>query len=250
MAKVSDIKAIVQSGKATIGTWLQIPSTEVAEIVGRAGYDWVTVDLEHGSFSRVNLSDIFRAIVLGGTVPFARVADLTMTSIKTALDSGARGLIFPMIENRAQLNVAIDFALYPPDGTRGVGYCRANLFGKDFERGLAENMDTFFCAQIEHIRAVDALDEILVHPKLDAIMVGPYDLSGSMNLTGQFEHPDFIAVIDTIAHKAEKYEMPMGIHMVRPEPEQLAAKIAEGYRFIAYGIDAVFLYRASERPML
>lgn len=248
MLTLYDIKTKIRSGKASIGTWLQIPSTDVAEIMGCAGYDWVAVDLEHGSFTRRDLSDIFRAIELGGTVPFARVADLTMTSIKGALDSGAKGLIFPMIESRDQLNVAIDHALYPPEGTRGVGFCRANLFGKEFDQGIIENSDTFFCAMIENIRALDKLDKIFSHPKLDAIMVGPYDLSGSMDLTGQFEHPDFIAVLDTIARKAEKHEVPLGLHVVQPDPEQLAAKIAEGYCFIAYGIDAVFLYRATECP--
>ncbi len=250
MLTLYDIKAKIRSGKASIGTWLQIPSSDVAEIMGRAGYDWVAVDLEHGSFTRRDLPDIFRAIELGGTVPFARMADLTRTSIKGALDSGAKGLIFPMIESRDQLDVAIDHALYPPAGTRGIGFCRANLFGKEFDQGIIEKSDTFFCAMIEDIRAVDKLNEILSHPKLDAIMVGPYDLSGSMGLTGQFEHPDFIAVLDTIAHKAEKHEVPMGLHVVQPDPEQLVAKIAAGYRFIAYSIDTVFLYRGAECPKL
>lgn len=111
---------------------MQIPSASVAEIMGRAGYDWVAVDLEHGAFTRNLLPDVFRAIELGGSLPFARIADCTMTSIKGALDSGAKGLIFPMIETRDQLDAAIDLALYPPNGIRGVGYCRANLFWKKF----------------------------------------------------------------------------------------------------------------------
>jgi len=248
MRKLTDIKAHIRAGKVSIGSWLQIPSTDVAEIMGRAGYDWVAVDMEHGSFTRRELPDIFRAIELGGTAPFARVADCTMTSIKGALDSGAKGLIFPMIESRAQLDAAINFALYPPNGIRGVGYCRGNLFGKNLDQSIATNPDTFFCAQIEHVRAVKNIDEILAHPGLDAIMVGPYDLSGSMGITGRFDHPDFTATLGVISRKAKERNIAMGIHVVQPDPDQLAARIADGYRFIAYGIDAVFLYRGAERP--
>lgn len=250
MRKLTDIKANIRAGKASVGSWLQIPSADVAEIMGRAGYDWVAVDMEHGSFTRRELPDIFRAIELGGTAPFARVADCAMTSIKGALDSGAKGLIFPMIESRAQLNAAIGFALYPPNGIRGVGFCRGNLFGKEFERMVSANPDTFFCAQIEHVRAVDNLDDILAHPSLDAIMVGPYDLSGSMGLTGQFDHPDFTAALGVISQKAKKRNIAMGIHVVQPDPDQLAARIADGYRFIAYGVDALFFYRGAERPRI
>ena len=245
---MSDIKVKIKTGGVSVGSWLQMPSTDVAEIMGRAGYDWVAVDLEHGGFSRRCLADICRGLELGGTVPFARVADCTMTSIKAALDSGVKGLIFPMIETWKQLDTAINFALYPPNGIRGVGYCRANMFGKYFEQGMSANPDTFFCAQIEHIRAVDSLDEILEHPRLDAIMVGPYDLSGSMGLTGQLNHPDFIATLGLIAKKAREHDVAMGIHVVQPDPKQLQVRIGEGYRFIAYGIDAVFLYQGAERP--
>lgn len=248
LPRIKEVKAAISAGKNSIGSWLQIPSTDTAEIMGRAGYDWIAVDLEHGSFTRRSLPDIFRAIELGGAAPFARVVDCTMTSIKTALDSGAKGLIFPMIESRSQLDDAINRSLYPPAGIRGVGYCRANLFGKEFLQSMSGNAETFFCAQIEHFRAIDELDEILEHPRLDAIMVGPYDLSGSMGLTGQFEHPDFIKALRLISEKAQNHGVAMGIHVVQPDPNQLKAKIADGYRFIAYGIDAVFLYSSAERP--
>ena len=243
---------MMRDGGATVGTWLQFPSADVAETLGSAGYDWVAVDMEHGAFNRALLPDIFRAVALGGAAPFARLAEAEMRPIKDALDSGAAGLIFPMIESRAQLDRAINWALYPDaGGGRGVGYCRANLYGRDFDayrEGPAR--DVLLVAQIEHIRAVDALDEILSHPRLDAIMVGPYDLSGSMGLTGQFDHPSFIGAMERISAACARNGMIMGTHVVQPEPERLARCIADGYRFIAYGIDAVFLMRGSARPRL
>lgn len=253
MITAQQIRSKMQQGQATIGTWMQLPSTDVAEILGRAGYDWVAVDLEHASFTRAQLPDVFRAIELGGTAPFARVAEATLSHIKAALDSGAHGIIFPMIETREQLDDAIGWALYPrtdgPSGIRGVGYCRGNLFGREFDvYRNSTARDLVFVAQIEHIRAVENLDAILSHPRLDAIMVGPYDLSGSMGLTAQFDHPDFIAALDRIRDKAAEHGIPMGLHVVQPDADLVRAKVAEGYRFIAYGIDAVFLYHGAQCP--
>lgn len=245
---MKSVKEKLKTGTASIGSWMQIVSSDVAEIMGSAGYDWVAVDLEHGAFTRDRLPDVFRAIEKAGGLPFARTADCSAASIKAALDSGAKGLILPMIESRSQLDAAIDAALYPPEGSRGVGYCRSNLFGKEFYKGLSENRDTFFCAQIEHVQALDRLDEIFRHPGLDAVMAGPYDLSGSMDVTGRFDHPDFTAAIHKIFTKAQEYDVPMGFHIVQPNPEALKSNVDEGYRFIAYGIDAVFLYNLAERP--
>ena len=191
---------MMRGGNATIGTWLQFPSADVAEVMGASGYDWVAVDMEHGAFTRAILPDVFRAIERGGSTPFARIAQAELRPIKDALDSGAQGLVFPMIESREQLDRAISLSLYPDaGGSRGVGYSRANMYGRDFDPYRVDvAKDILLVAQIEHIRAVDQLDAILSHPRLDAIMVGPYDLSGSMGLTGQFDHPDFVAVMARI----------------------------------------------------
>jgi 2-dehydro-3-deoxyglucarate aldolase len=246
-----EIRAKMRNG-VTVGTWLQLPSPDAAEIMGRAGYDWVAADMEHGLFSRTGLADIFRAVQIGGAAPFARVAEATKTEIKAALESGATGLIFPMIESRAQLDEAAACALYPDQGgKRGVGYCRANLYGKDFDSyGENRARDLLLVAQIEHIRAVEALPDILAHPRLDAIMVGPYDLSGSMGLTGLFDHPEFAAAMRRIRDICFERGANMGTHVVDPDPAQLAACVREGYRFIAYGIDAVFLWKNAQRPRL
>lgn len=250
MKTIHDIRALLAEDTATVGTWLQIPSPEVAELMARAGYDWVAVDMEHGSFGRTGLPDIFRAIECGGAAPFARLPEATMAHIKSALEAGAQGLIFPMIESRRQLDDAIARSLYPSHGgSRGVGYCRANVFGKAFDEYMdGVSRDLLLVAQIEHIRAVENLDAILSHPRLDAIMVGPYDLSGSMGLTGQFDHPDFKAALERINHACKRHNAVMGLHIVQPDPTALASRIAEGCRFIAYGIDSVFLWRGAERP--
>jgi len=245
---VKDIKKKLKKGYPTIGSWMQLPDTSVAEIMGNSGYDWIAVDLEHGGFSRLILPDIFRSLLIGGTVPFARVAQTNPNDIKQALDAGAQGLILPMIKSGKQLEEAISNALYPPKGNRGIGYCRANLFGKDFDSYFENSKDILLVAQIEHFQAVSSLDEILSVEGLDAIMVGPYDLSGSMDLTGQFENPQFLETMELIAAKASEYKVPMGAHIVQPDKHILESKVLEGHQFIAYGIDSVFLYNSSEKP--
>lgn len=254
------IRQLLKADKPSIGTWLQLPSPDVAELLGQAGYDWVAADLEHGSFNAETLPNVFRAVERAGAAPFARLPEASRVWIKQALEAGAEGLIFPMIESYGQLEAAIDLATYPGQdfwrekgsagAYRGVGFCRANGFGQNFAAYREQTArELVLVAQIEHIGAVNELDAILGHPRLDAIMVGPYDLSGSMGLTGQFEHPDFQKAMERITCACHKAGVVMGCHVVEPNPAALAKEIARGSRFIAYGIDTVFLWRGAKRPI-
>jgi len=231
-----------------LGSWMQLPNASVAEIMGKAGYDWIVVDLEHGSFNIETLVNVNRAIELGGAAPFVRLPNIDPKTIKDSLEAGARGLIFPMVESLEQLENAINWSLYPPLGTRGVGYSRANLFGKQFDEYYQNSSELVFVAQIEHINAVKNLGSILTAKHLDAIIVGPYDLSASMNLTAQFDHPEFKAAIESIKSQAVANNIPLGMHVVQPDSSELQSKIDEGYQFIAYSLDAVFLYQSAQIP--
>ena len=240
----------LRAGEPSIGSWMQLPSASVAEIMGDAGFDWVAIDLEHGSFALESLPDICRALELGGTVPFARVAQNGCKDIKQAIEAGVRGIIVPMIENRRDMEQAVEWAKYPPDGRRGVGYSRASLFGKRFASQFGNfNDELVLVAQIESICAIRSLDEILTVPGVNAMMIGPYDLSASMGLIGQFDHPDFANALELARRKAKQHGVPMGLHIVQPDPAGLRARVDEGYQFIAYGIDAVFLYRQAANPL-
>jgi 2-dehydro-3-deoxyglucarate aldolase len=247
--KIMALREKLAGGGVTLGSWMQLDNPSVAEIMGHAGYDWVAVDLEHGHFSLSGLPDLFRALELGGTLPFARIARGRPKEIKQALDAGARGLIIPTVESAQDLDVCIRTAFYPPAGTRGVGYCRANLFGKRFDDYAASHQNgIFMAAQIETRKGVDHLAEILNVPGLDAVMVGPYDLSGSMGMTARFDHPVFKKTLAQILACCKAAGIACGFHVVQPEPGNLSGKIGQGYQFIAYGIDAVFLYTHSRAP--
>jgi 2-dehydro-3-deoxyglucarate aldolase len=238
---IRQIRDRLGTGGVSVGSWMQIPHGSVAEIMGAAGYDWVAVDMEHGSVDATQLPDLFRALELGGTLPLARLAQGHSKDCKQALDAGAGGVIVPMVESAQQLAAVRDFCRWPPAGRRGVGFSRANLFGKRFDAYRDEAQAPLLVAMIEDVRAVESLEAILQVDGLDAVLIGPYDLSASMDLTAQFDHALFKDVMHRIRQQADRLRVPCGIHVVSPSPEELARRIDEGYRFVAYSIDAVML---------
>lgn len=250
LGKITSVRRKLRNGEVSIGSWMQIPDTSVAEIVGQAGYDWVAVDLEHGSIGSHQLPDLFRALELGDTLPLVRLAQGEPRDCKAALDAGAGGVIIPMVETAEHLERLMLACRWPPAGTRGVGFSRANLFGRHFQSYSREAQEPLVVAQIEHIRAVENLRAILQVPGLDAIMIGPYDLSASIGLTAQLDHADFKALLNTIRSMAHELRVPSGIHVVDPSPDALMTAVSDGFRFVAYSIDAVFLEKSSRAPSL
>ena len=137
MSRLNDIQKIrkkLLNKKPSIGSWIQIPHSSIAEIFGQAGYDWVAIDMEHGSISTHQLPDLFRALEIGNTLPLVRLGQAHPKDCKQALDAGAGGVIVPMIEKAEQLQKIRDACCWPPSGKRGVGFSRANLFGKYFKQ--------------------------------------------------------------------------------------------------------------------
>ncbi len=246
--KIQTIRDDLRSGKPSIGSWMQIPHPAVAEIIGQAGYDWVAVDMEHGAVGAHQLPDLFRALELGGTLPLARIAQGEPKDCKQALDAGAGGVIVPMIESAEQLLRVRDACRWPPAGRRGVGFSRANLFGKHFEAYAEEAQAPLLVAMIEHASAAADLPAILAVEGLDAILVGPYDLSASLGMTGAFDRPEFVAVIERIVAACQAGGVPFGMHVVMPDRAMLQMRVDQGYRFLAYSIDAVFLNAVAAAP--
>jgi 2-dehydro-3-deoxyglucarate aldolase len=245
---ITGIREKLRSGGYSIGSWMQMPHPSIAEIMGQAGYDWVAVDMEHGAVSVHQLPNLFRALELGNTLPLARLAQGHTKDCKQALDAGAGGVIVPMVENAEQLKNVRDAIRWPPAGKRGVAFSRANLFGKYFNDYIEEAQQPLLIAMIEHVNAVKNLDAILQVEGLDAILIGPYDLSASMGMTAQFDHLVFVNAMANIKNKADEVGVPCGIHVVAPSSDELSEKLSNGYRFIAYSIDSVFLSELANNP--
>jgi 2-dehydro-3-deoxyglucarate aldolase len=166
------------------------------------------------------------------------------------LDAGAGGVIVPMVETAEQLQSVRAACSWPPSGTRGVGFSRGNLFGKHFDNYSIEAQKPLLIAMIEHVRAVSNLAEILGVDGLDAILVGPYDLSASMGITAQFNRPEFIEIMSRIKLICKSANVASGIHVVAPSAHQLQERLKEGYQFLAYSMDSVFLENSAICPDL
>lgn len=236
----------LRAGDAVLGTWLTLADPAVAEIMARAGFHFLTVDLEHSPLSLAQAAELIRTAELAGAAPLVRLSSLDAVQVKRVMDAGAHGVIVPMVKSAADVAAAHAALHYPPIGTRGVGLGRAQGYGEGFDAyraWLAEH--AVLVAQLEHVDALDHLDAILGHPGLDAILIGPYDLSASMGLPGQLEHPRVTAALDRIVAACTVHGVPAGIHQVEPDPAALRRVLDQGYRFVAYGVDFRMLAAAA-----
>jgi 2-dehydro-3-deoxyglucarate aldolase len=233
----------------SVGSWMQTSNSSIAEIMGDAGYDWIAIDLEHGSINIEKLIDLNRALLINCTLPLVRIAQNSEKDCKDALETGAAGLIIPKINSQSDIIKAIEYSCWPPKGKRGVGFSRANLFGKYFKDYEKFAQKIMIIAMIESIESINNLDEILGTNGLDGILIGPYDLSASMGITGKFNDDKFKETINLILKKAKNSNIACGIHQVDPNPNSLKSLVDQGFTFIPYAIDTVFLEKFSKNPL-
>jgi len=229
------------SNELTIGSWLTLPSTAIAEIMCNAGFDWLVVDLEHTTISLEQAGELIRTIELSGSSSLVRLTSNDENQIKRVMDAGAQGIVVPMVKSATDAKRAVTATRYPPLGTRGVGLARAQEYGAKFEEYLAWQSDINFgpvvVVQIEHVDAVANLKEILNVDGVDAFIIGPYDLSCSMGIPGEFDNPEFIQTINKIIQIGSELNAVSGLHVVEPDKQKLNNAIIAGHKFIAYSVD-------------
>lgn len=244
---MKNLKRTLAEGKAVIGSWLNSASPIVAELMASSGFDFLCVDAEHSAVDLPQTQQLFQAIRSGNPdcAPLVRLHGVDYALVKRYLDAGARGVVAPLVRTPEEAKLLVEATKYPPDGLRGVGFCRANDYGirlsEECERA---NDEILVAVQIEHIDAVERIDEIFAVAGIDAAFIGPYDLSASMGLTARFDHPDYLAARDRILRACEKHGVVSGIHVVPPDPSQAKDRLAEGYRFVAFSLDITFLTTA------
>lgn len=238
------IKQKFKDGETSIGSWMSMGHVSIAEILASAGFDWVVVETEH---TAIDVSEVLRLLIAiegRGAVPLVRLAWNDPIQAKVVMDSGAAGVIVPMINSKEEAELAVKSVKYPPEGFRGVGLARAQGYGVNFDEYIeCANRDGLLMLQIEHIDAVNKIDEILSVPGIDGTYIGPYDLSCSMGLPGQLSHPDVEAAKQKVLVATRERGLAPGIHLVHPEmaKDELGRHVELGYRFIAMGTDILFL---------
>ena len=246
---MSATKDKLKNGGVALGGWIMIGHPSVAEIfAGEGCFDWLAVDIEHTSTTVRMCHELCLAVKGTGVDLLVRLPGHDPQLAKQVLDNGADGVIVPSVNSAEQAAEAVAMAKFPPEGKRGASLCRASDFGRNFSEYYREHNDKVVVAcMLEHIEAVNNVDEILNVPGIDATFIGPYDLSASMGLAGQTNHPEVLAAQETILQACKRHNVAAGIHVVPPDGAEVNQRIQQGFQFIACGIDTECLLYATRQ---
>ncbi len=239
---IPDLKARLRGPTALIGAFLCLPSPETAEIFAESGFDWLILDTEHGPYDVLTAQRMLQAV--GGRCPcVVRVPSFEEVWIKKALDIGASGVLVPLVRTAAEAERVARACRYAPEGTRGMGGARAHRYGLGFQQYVdTANRRTAVILQAEHIEAVRAIDEIVRVPGLDAVFIGPYDLSASMGKPGRINDPEVLQAIRTVRQSVLEANLALGIYC--SDPRAARDYIAQGFRLVGFGTDLGHLTRS------
>ena len=239
---MKSLKKKLKNNELTIGSWISLGHTAIAEIMAKAGFDWLVVDMEHSAITLPEAQQLIQVIELSGITPLVRVGDNNPLLIKRAMDAGAHGVVVPMVNSKADAMNAVNAVKYPSVGTRGVGLARAQGYGMEFEKYKEwVNKDSIVVVQIEHVEAINNLKEIMNVEEVDAGIIGPYDLSASMGYPGEFNRKEVQEMLSKFLEVAKALKKPAGFHAVFPDSEDAKRKIDLGFNFLAFGLDTLFL---------
>jgi len=236
------LKTRLRKRMFTCGSWLQIGSPVTAEIMANAGFDWLVVDLEHSVIELAQMQMAFQVLASRGVTALARLSANDPIQAKRVMDAGAAGVVVPNVNCADDARLAVAAVKYPPLGSRGVGLARAQKYGADFQGYFkTANGSTIVIAQIEHRLAVENIEAILKVEGIDAFIIGPYDISASYGVAGQFDHTLVKKAISRVKSAVIKHKKSLGMHVVYPDLPRLKRAGREGFNFLVYGVDTVIL---------
>ena len=233
--------ARVRAGETLLGSIIALPCAEVAEMFSRAGFDWLFVDTEHAPLDPLAAQGLLQAARCPCLV---RVPAGEEAAIKKALDIGAAGVVVPQVNSAEDAERIVRYCRYPPRGSRGVGIVRAQGYGLDFKEYVeGANDSVIVMLQIEHIDAVNNIDSIVRVPGVDALMIGPYDLSGTMGKLGQVNDPEVEQAIETVRKACAAAGMKLAIFA--STAEGMKPYLRKGYTLPIAGMDLMLLAAAA-----
>ena len=238
----NSLRKKLRSGDINIGSWITLADTATTEIMAQSGFDWLTIDMEHSAITLDKAQELIRVIELSDVAPLVRVGCNDANIIKRVMDAGAYGVIVPMVNTKDQAIKAVEAVKYPPKGKRGVGLARAQKYGLGFEEYKNwVNDNSIVIVQIEHIEAINNLEEILDNDDIDASIIGPYDLSASLGCPGDFKSKELQQAIDKYIKVCKDLGKSAGFHVIPPDASALNDKIGQGFSFVGFSLDSLFL---------
>lgn len=244
---MSSFKERLRNKETLIGPLVTIPTPDVAEMLALVGFDYLWIEAEHAPTNFAQAQMMIQAV--GGRCPcVVRVPENKEVWLKKALDIGCDGIVIPQVKTAAEAREAVEACLYPPAGRRSVGVGRAHGYGMRFQEYVSRiNEELVIIVQIEHIEGVRNLEAIAAVPGIDALLVGPFDLSGSMNLLGQITHPEVQAAIERVRAHCQAINIPAGIFAINAEAAKKA--IGQGFNLLALGMDVFFLWQGAQAAL-
>lgn len=237
----NSLKNKIINNKVTFGSWISLGDFQFTEIMANAGFDWIVIDLEHTSIDFNETLQLIRIIESASCIPLVRVGANDELIIKRVLDSGAHGIIIPQINTRLDAERAVNSIYYPPFGQRGTGLSRAQGYGGKFFEYIEWAKENLICiVQIEHIDAVNNIESIMAVKGVDGFLIGPYDLSSSLNIPGKWHEKEYVNAITKVEDYMINSNKIGGIHIVQPNLQEFKRAKQKGYKFIAYASDMIF----------
>ena len=238
-----ELKKNLKEKKLVLSAWTSIGNSQVSELLLASNIDCLGIDIEHSTISQEQSMHIIAACNNKNKSCLPRVASHNSESIRRLLDSGADGIIVPNVESAKDVDNIVAWMKYPPIGMRGYGVARAQNYGHTFEEYAKNwNDESILIIQIESINAVKNIDKIIQNKNIDAVIVGPYDISGSLGIPGQIHHQKVIEASATIVDACKRFNVSCGIHVPSVSLETVNDSILKGFNFIILASD-VFILR-------
>jgi 4-hydroxy-2-oxoheptanedioate aldolase len=246
---MKNLKKRLHDGETLLGCFLNLGSPLTAEIMGRAGFDFAVIDLEHGSGAETDVLSQLQALEATDAGVIVRVESHERQRAHRVLDLGAEGIMFPRVDSAPEAAAAVAGLRYPPEGVRGVAAAnRACSFGGSFREYVEAAPSTLLgVVQIESESALAAVDDIAAVDGVDVLFVGPMDLTASLGILAQFDHPRYGEALATVSAAARRHGTSLGVLMARPE--DFDRYHALGFRFIACGSDGTLLNAGARRTV-
>lgn len=247
---VPELRSRLTAGEFLVGTWLTSLDPSVAELLAGAGYDFLVVDMEHGVADAAHLQAFCIAARAGGSAVLARIGANEPVHIMHALDVGAAGVIVPQIRSVADVERAVAWSRYPPAGLRGAAARRPSDYGRRVKEYFAAADETVLCCvQIETREALEVIDDILVVPGVDALLIGPNDLAAALGHLGDPGHAEVEAAVSGVLERATAAGVPVGYVSASPDPAPARARRDQGFAFVTVGIDFAFLAAGADAAL-
>jgi 2-keto-3-deoxy-L-rhamnonate aldolase RhmA len=241
--KRKEIKAKLKSRGKIFSGWTSLGHPQISEMIAMSGVDFVGIDIEHSTINQEQAQRIISVCHGQEVLCLPRVASHNAESIRRLLDSGADGIIVPTVETKEQVQDLVDYIKYPPIGKRGFGIARAQGYGHNFDDYISSwNENSSFIIQIESIKAVKNIDSILKADEIDGVMIGPYDISGSLGIPGQISHPDVVDACKIVIESCLKYNLSCGTQDINPTYKSITEQFKLGFTFIVLSSD-IFLFK-------